>query len=133
EGIRHVQLTRSEGEVAGALFAHPHAVVLGVPITNRWVEEELSAARRHHEAEGGCLFCAVLAQELQLRERVVSVNDSFVALAPFAAKTPFETWLLPRRHSATITKLAGNTLPDLADLLQTVLRAVNSALDRPPY
>lgn len=132
-GIRHVQLTRSEGEAAGALYAHPHAVVLGVPIASRWVEEEFDVARAYHEAAGSCIFCDVIREELAERERVVTFNDAFVALAPFAAKTPFETWILPRRHSATFSSVTGNALPELADLLQTVLRAINSALDHPPF
>lgn len=131
--VRHVQLTRNVGRAAGALFDHPHAQVLAVPVPNRWVEEELEVARAHREAHGECLFCAVIASELESRERVVTHNDEFVALAPYAAKTPFETWILPKRHGSAYAGVPANTLPLLADILQTVLRALNDALDHPPY
>src|SRR5690606_13915093 len=95
--VKHVQLTRNVGEAAGALFDHPPAQVLAVPVPNRWVEEEMEVAKAHHEEHGECLFCAVIASELTSRERIVTHNDEFVALAPYAAKTPFETWILPKR------------------------------------
>lgn len=131
--IRHVQITRNVGRAAGALYQHPHAQLLAVPVGSRWVEEEVEAARAHADEHGRCLFCDVLQRELELRERVVTHNDSYVAIAPYAAKTPFETWILPRDHDSAFTDVASNTLPQLADILQTVVRALNDALDHPPY
>jgi UDPglucose--hexose-1-phosphate uridylyltransferase len=132
-GVKHVQLTRNVGRAAGALFEHPHAQLLAVPVANRWVQEEMEVAAVHHAEHGTCLFCDVLARELELRERLVTYNDEFVAFAPFASKTPFETWILPRRHGSAYAGVAANTLPLLADIVQAVTRALNAALDSPPY
>lgn len=133
QGVTHVQLTRNVGRAAGALFDHPHSQLLAVPVANRWVQEELEVAVGHHTENGTCLFCDVMARELQLRERIVTFNEEFVALAPFASKTPFETWILPRRHGSGYAGVPANTLPLLADILQAVTGAINDALDRPPY
>ena len=132
-GIRHVQLTRNVGTAAGAAYNHPHAQLLAVPVGNRWLDEEKVAAQDYHERHARCLFCDVIAAELKGKERLVSSNEHFVALAPYASKTPFETWLLPRQHGSGFTSLASNTLPYLAELLQNMVRAMNTALDRPPY
>lgn len=132
-GVRHVQVTRSVGRAAGALYEHPHGQLLAVPVTNRWVEEEAQVAAEHHRERGGCLFCDVTARELELRERVVTENEAFVALTPFASKTPFETWILPREHASSFTSVAANSLPLLADLLQVLVRGLVDALDNPPY
>lgn len=131
--VRHVQITRNVGAAAGALFQHPHAQLLAMPVPNRWVEEEVEAAAAHHRAHGRCLFCDVLDAELASRERIVSHNGSFVALAPYASKTPFEWWLLPRRHTSAFGAAASNTMAELAQLLRVVVRAMNAALDHPPY
>lgn len=131
--VRHVQVTRNVGRAAGAQYEHPHGQVLALPVANRWVEEEREAAAAHHRATGRCLFCDVLGHDLAGRERLVSSNDHFVALAPFAAKVPFETWILPRDHQSGFHELPGNHAAALAALLQTVVRALNAALDRPPY
>jgi UDPglucose--hexose-1-phosphate uridylyltransferase len=131
--VRHVQLTRNVGRAAGALYDHPHAQALALPVTNRWVEEEALAASRHHADHGRCLFCDVIAFEVARRERIVTSNAHFVAIAPWASKTPFETWILPREHQSAFTSLASNRLEALGHILQTVLHAFVVALDRPPY
>jgi UDPglucose--hexose-1-phosphate uridylyltransferase len=131
--VRHVQLTRNVGVAAGATFEHPHAQALALPVTNRWVEEEAAAATAHHAREGSCLFCDVIAFEAERRERIVTSNDDFVALAPWASKSPFETWILPREHQSAFSSLASNRVAALAEILQTVLHAFGVALDRPPY
>ena len=131
--IRHVQLTRNVGRAAGALYDHPHGQLLAVPVPNRWVEEEVGISRSYYQQHGRCLFCEVIEEELLRRERVVTYNASFVALAPYAAKTPFETWILPRKHDSDFAAVASNTLAQLADILQAVTRAFNVALDYPPY
>lgn len=132
-GIRHVQLTRNVGRAAGALYDHPHAQVLAVPVGNRWVEEEVEVAGAYHARHGRCLYCAVLERELAARERIVSQNDAFVALAPFASKTPFETWVVPRHHDSAFATAPSNTMGQLADILQVLVRGLNAALDQPPY
>lgn len=131
--IKHVQLTRSVGAAAGAAFDHPHGQLMALPVQSRWLAEERAAAETYYEQEENCLFCAVMQAELAAKVRVVSHNEAFVALAPYAAKTPFETWLLPRQHSSSFSTLSSNTLPLFVDLLSAVLRAMNTALDTPPY
>lgn len=133
-GVKHVQLTRNVGRAAGALFEHPHAQLLALPVPNRWVQEEMEVAAAHHAEHGTCLFCDVLAREFELRERLVTYNDEFVALAPFASKTPFETWILPRRHAAAFQTIDDDdAMLELAAILKDTLQRLNLALDRPPY
>lgn len=132
-GIRHVQVSRNVGAAAGALFDHPHAQVLAIPVTSRWLNEEVAAAQSYHAEHGTCLFCDVVEAELNARERIVSQNAGFAAIAPYAAKTPFETWIVPREHDSAFAAVSANALDDLADMLQTVVSSLRTALDHPPY
>jgi UDPglucose--hexose-1-phosphate uridylyltransferase len=43
-------------------------------------------------------MCDLLQEEVRRRERVVAVDDDTVLLAPFAARSPYELQLVPRRH-----------------------------------
>ena len=131
--IVHVQLKRSVGRSAGAFYDHPHAQVLGLPVANRWLEEERRAADTYLANNGKNLFQTVWRFELEQRERVITHNEAFVALAPFASKKPFEVWIMPKHTSSNFANIASNVLPQLADIMQTVLTALNSALNQPPY
>ena len=102
-------------------------------MTDRWVGEEKEVAAEHFRAHGTCLFCDVIASELKTRDRVVTENEAYVALAPFASKTPFETWILPKQHGSAFTGVPANSLPMLADILQVLVRGLVDALDNPPY
>jgi UDPglucose--hexose-1-phosphate uridylyltransferase len=111
----------------------PHAQILAIPVNNRWIDEEMAAASDYYDLHKHCLFCDVMESELRTKERLISYNQHFVAIAPYASKNPLETWLLPRQHASSFAEVASNVLPFLAELLQSVVKAMNSALNYPPY
>ena len=56
-----------------------------------------------------------------------------VAVAPYAPRFPFETWILPRRHQALFEDAPRHEYASLARLLGDILRRMNKALQMPPY
>jgi UDPglucose--hexose-1-phosphate uridylyltransferase len=56
-----------------------------------------------------------------------------VALAPFAPRFPFETWIMPKRHISCFSCTTNEDFKDLAFLLQDTLRRLDKALSMPPY
>jgi UDPglucose--hexose-1-phosphate uridylyltransferase len=87
----------------------------------------------YHTYHERCLFCDMLHQELAMGTRVVIEGTHVVAFAPFAARSPFETWLMPRRHGAAFEHADPAELRDLARTLRIVLRKLDRALGTPPY
>jgi UDPglucose--hexose-1-phosphate uridylyltransferase len=66
--------------------------------------------------------------------RVVTQNDRFLVIEPFAPRFPFETWVLPRRHDSSYQIVNDEEeYTDLASILKDTLQRLNQALDRPPY
>src|SRR5712691_5067294 len=101
--IMHVQIFKNHGERAGASYPHPHSQIMAIPIVPLRILEEMEGMRAHSEQrEGECLFCEILRRELASGRRVVADNGAFVALEPFAARFPFETWLLPKVHATCV-------------------------------
>jgi UDPglucose--hexose-1-phosphate uridylyltransferase len=134
--FRYVLIFKNHGERAGATLEHTHSQLIATPIIPRFLQEELEGARRYYELKERCVFCDIVHQETADNNgrRVVSMNERFVALEPFAPRFPFETWILPRRHDASYqgTSDTGEYL-DLAGLLKDTLQRLNRALDRPPF
>ena len=56
-----------------------------------------------------------------------------VALAPYAPRFPFETWILPRRHQSRFEDAPRHEYAALARMLGDILRRMNKALEIPPY
>jgi galactose-1-phosphate uridylyltransferase len=53
----------------------------------------------------------LIKQELGRKSGVIADFDGFLAVAPFAARFPFETWILPKKHCCDFTV----RMPNLGD------------------
>lgn len=133
ERFRYVIVFKNHGADAGATLSHPHSQLFATPVVPLTVADELHNGRAYHGYKERCLFCDILRQELEERARIVVEGEHVVAFAPFAARFPFETWLLPRRHAAAFERIEPNELRDLAAVLRTVLRKLVHALGEQPY
>lgn len=130
--FRYIQIFRNHGDVAGMSLEHPHSQLVALPITPRWVKEELASALAYYRIKERCLFCDIIHQELSARERVVFENENFVTIEPFASKFPFETWLFPKQHSHDFGETSDQQIADLAQALQRTLYAIAECLQDPP-
>ncbi len=56
-----------------------------------------------------------------------------MAISPFAARFPFETWILPKYHNAYYEKTNDNDILSLARILKDTLSKIKKKLNNPPY
>lgn len=124
---------KNHGALAGATLEHVHSQIMGLPVVPLRLREELDGAKRYFTARERCVWCDILERELQTGERLVYANDDAVALAPYASRFPFETWILPRRHEPCYEASDPHLLAGVADVLRTVLRKLDVALTPPAY
>jgi len=96
--FRYVTVFRNHGALAGGEFEHPHSEVTATPFIPRRVSYELRSALRYFELKERCLICDITVQEMAQQTRMVEHLDPFVAFCPFAARVPYETWLLSLKH-----------------------------------
>jgi UDPglucose--hexose-1-phosphate uridylyltransferase len=126
-------LFKNVGAAAGASIEHCHAQLIGLPMVPVTVRDELSGGARFFEQHRRCIFCDLLIREQAAQERIVLNSERFVALAPFASRFSFETWILPKTHCSHFENLSPAEIDDLAAILKTVLMKLDAALDRPAY
>jgi UDPglucose--hexose-1-phosphate uridylyltransferase len=131
--FRAVLLFKEHGADSAAILGHPHSQLIATPVVPLGVSEELEHARAYHDYRERCLFCDILRQETDGGARLVVESERIVAFSPFAARIPFETWLLPRHHAAAFDAADDAELHDLAGVLRDVLARLARALDDPPY
>jgi UDPglucose--hexose-1-phosphate uridylyltransferase len=130
--FKYVLIFKNEGDIAGASLEHSHTQLIALPIVPKLVKEELYSARQHYEFKERCIFCDVINQELEDGKRVIYENAHYVALAPFAPRAPFETWILPKRHESMFQP-HDKDFSSLSEILQRILRQMDKILDIPPY
>jgi UDPglucose--hexose-1-phosphate uridylyltransferase len=125
-------LFKNVGPAAGASVEHTHSQLIALPVVPRTVVEELDAAERYRCENGRCLFCDLVERELAAG-RLVRESMSFVAVAPYASRVPYETWIFPRRHGAHFDEIAPDEAAELGAFLHGVLTQVERVADRPAY
>jgi UDPglucose--hexose-1-phosphate uridylyltransferase len=131
--FRYILVFKNHGAAAGATLEHSHSQLIALPIVPDFVREEIDGAKQHFAAKERCVFCDVIRQEVTAGKRIIHENADVVALAPYAPRFPFETWLLPRTHYARFEDTPRQVFESLARMLKTVLMRMNKALESPDY
>lgn len=131
--FKYIIVFKNHGASAGASLSHSHSQLIAMPVVPKQVKEELDGSQRYYDFRQRCIFCDIIKQELEDAKRLVSQNEKFVAIAPFAPRFPFEVWIIAQRHFASFNKISESELLELAKLLKLVLVKMNRALSNPDY
>ena len=131
--FKYVLIFKNQGRAAGASLEHSHSQLIGLPIVPELVMEELSGGKFYYNYKERCVFCDMIRQELQEGVRVVLENAEFVAISPFAPRSPFEIWILPKAHQSSYVDLKEDSFHLLAEVFSVTLKSLEKALGKVPY
>jgi len=131
--LAYAALFKNAGAAAGASLGHMHSQLIASPVVPHAVLTEIEGVRRYRAEEDMCVFCKTAEEEGRIGDRVVAESNLFLAVAPYASRFPFETWILPRRHAARFEEEDDETLGDLAQVMYTVLGRLDTVLGLPAY
>jgi UDPglucose--hexose-1-phosphate uridylyltransferase len=132
--IRAIFLFKNQGAAAGAgLPGHAHSQVIGLPVTPKALKEVMQGAHRHYQFHERCVFCDIVEQEVERKERIVALTERFAVLAPYASRHRYETWIVPRRHDPDFETLDAAENAELAALLVRLLARLERTLPEPAY
>jgi UDPglucose--hexose-1-phosphate uridylyltransferase len=131
--FKYILIFRNHGKIAGASLEHAHSQLIALPMVPQNVQLKIEGAQRYHDYHERSIYTDMVRQEINYGERVVCMNDDFVAFCPFASKSPFETWIMPRDHSPSFVTEDRGRLSSFASVLQDVLTRIAISLNDPPY
>jgi UDPglucose--hexose-1-phosphate uridylyltransferase len=129
----YLQVVQNWGAQAGARTNHLCLDLYDLPQIPHRVAEEMGGAARFVIREGECPFCRLVRDELRRPDRLVWEDASSVAFAPYASRSSFEVWIVPRAHEADFGRATTHDVAATAEALRQVLSRLASSLDGPPY
>jgi UDPglucose--hexose-1-phosphate uridylyltransferase len=132
EETEYLQVVQNYGLQAGALTDHLCFDFYDLPQIPHRIGEELGGAARFVIREGECPFCRLVRDEVADPTRLVYEDAASVCFAPYASRSPFELWVVPRHHAADFGTASDAQLVSAADTLQSVLRLLGT-LGGPAY
>lgn len=107
--------------------------IVASPIVPPFIRRRLEIATQHFDNTGHCLYCDILYDEYQAKDRIVGETTFLAALHPFASRYPFETWIMPKMHSSSFSNLVDIEIEELARLLKEILLKLYVSLGNPDY
>lgn len=132
DSTEYLQVVQNYGLQAGSLTDHLCFDFYDLPQIPHRIGEELGGAARFVIREGECPFCRLVREEVADPTRLVYEDAASVCFAPYASRSPFELWVVPRHHAADFGTASDAQLVSAADTLQSVLRLMSS-LGGPAY
>ena len=131
--LKYIIIFKNHGEAAGTSLAHPHSQLVATPVPPMLLRRKYEVAVAHYDDTGRCLYCDIAEEERRAKSRVVFETDRFLVFHPFASRTPFETWITPKRHQASFGQVGEEDLHELAPVLRRTLRALYDRLGNPDF
>ncbi len=134
--LRYILIYKDHGStftVNGPRSLHSHSQLIATPVIPKKIKEELDGAKAYYDYKERCIFCDIMKEEIKIGARIVEERGSFIAFCPFAPISPFEVWILPKRHSCSFTEIRNEETVDLAGILRSVLLRIGDVLNKPDY
>jgi UDPglucose--hexose-1-phosphate uridylyltransferase len=122
--LKYIMLFRNYGQAAGASLEHPHTQIVALPMVPKNVMEEIKGAQNYFGYRERCIFCDIIRQEIQEKERVILENKYFLSFCPFVSRFPFEIWIIPKRHAGYFCHMPPEEIPALASILKDTITRV---------
>ena len=66
-------------------------------------------------------------------ERLIHVNDKYLAVAPYVSVVPYNIVIYPKKHQSCFAEISEEDLLDLTRVMQTVLKKLYGLLNDPDY
>ncbi len=131
--LKYIQIFRNHGEKAGCSLAHAHSQIVATPIIPQKVWSKVKGVEQYREYRQACVYCDIVERELALKKRLVTENAMFIAIAPFASRSPFQVKILPRFHASCFHCMKEGEIIQFAHILKDVLLRLYHCLQNPPY
>ncbi len=122
----------NEKSQAGASIQHPHAQIFSSNIVPNLISRELDETSRYYQDNGRSAFDELIRHEQTFKHRILHENDYYLAFTQFAARFPFETWIVPKFQRSRFDKVTDRQLAALVPTIMSVLGKLNRTLQDPP-
>jgi len=131
--LRYILIYKDSRREAGEIFSHPVSFLMATPVIPKMVKDELDNAKQYFSYKERCIFCDIISEESRAGERIVLETKYFIAFCPYAAQFPFESWIIPKRHSCAFHEISHDEIEDMGLILMTVLKKLRKVLVEPPF
>jgi len=130
--LAYIQIFHNHGRDAGASILHPHYQLIATPIVPPHVHSEILGCYHYYQTSPSCIYCDIIKEEHVVKDRLVYESEHFVVISAYASRSPFETWILPKKHGARFEEMSAEEIRHLSFVLKVTLGQLYTKLSDPP-
>jgi UDPglucose--hexose-1-phosphate uridylyltransferase len=116
--IKYVQIVKNHGPLAGTSVVHSHSQLFAYNMIPAPLQKKIKANKEK------CKYCSIIKKEMKSK-RTVFDGKYFAAFCPYAPRSSYEIWFLPKRHVTKLDELKNEELLELSKMLKTCLGKIN--------
>lgn len=131
--ISLITIFRNHGAMAGTSLEHPHSQIIATPIVPPHVRDQIFQARTACDTFDTCIYCDMIREEILEEKRIIMETDYFIVFCPYAARSPFETRIIPKQHNCSFESISEEEMDDFSKVLRDALRKIYITLYNPDY
>ena len=131
--LKFITIFKNQGWASGTSLVHPHSQLVATPIMAPYYHQKFDVAHDYYADRARCLYCDLLAEELEKGERIIAETEQLVVFQPYASHVPYETWILPKVHCASFGLYPTARLVELARVLRDTLLCLYHELNNPAF
>lgn len=133
KNVNSIQIFHNHGKEAGASLAHPHSQLMAIPVVSPYIQSELRGAELYYRSTRKKVYSLMAEYESETKTRVVYENSAFIAFCPFASRSAFEVWVMPKKASPYFERLRDEEKFLVAEALRSALFSLYRGLGDPSY
>ena len=131
--FKYIMIFKNYGAAAGASLEHPHTQIVALPMVPKNAMEEIRGAHHYFNYRERCLFCDMIRQEKEEKNRIILENKYFLSFCPFVSRFPFEICIIPKKHNSFFCEISAEELPALAVILKDTIIKLKKIFPNVPY
>ncbi|MFA6430804.1 MAG: galactose-1-phosphate uridylyltransferase [Candidatus Margulisiibacteriota bacterium] len=131
--VKSIILFKNHGHNAGTSLSHPHSQIIALPVVPSIIKSRMGTAKDYFDEHKSCVYCDMIRMEKTEKQRIISETDNFIAFVPYAARFPFETWVLPKDHASNFKTITEKQCTELAGISKTALEKLFRGVNNPDF
>jgi len=131
--IEYSLVIHNFGAEAGASIDHPHSQLFCSSVIPSYISKEIEGSKKYYKENQECIYCRLIKEEKKGEVRIISENSDFIAFTFFAARFPFEIWILPKNHSSRFESIKSSQIKNLVEIFLDIQIRLKNLLNEPAY
>lgn len=129
EKIKYIFIFENRGDVVGVTMPHPHGQIYGYSFIPKKLELETASAKEYFAENNKCLFCDMLENEVEAKQRIIFRNEHFTVFLPFFCEYPYGVYIMSNSHKQYITEFNEEERVCLARTIKQTTGMLDSLFD----